>query len=150
MTPNVEYRHFKTSRHLPKLNFWRTAIWKNTSLAKLTAWTSLTCDFKRSRVKLQSIETLLPLSSLAGASVEEAKEQVGQSGLRVSSIGGEHFGRGCSVKLKIKLFKCFLDAAVSEQVARMTAMKAATENAGDLIKSLSTALQPCSPRSDHR
>ena len=40
---------------------------------------------------------------------------------------------------KIKLFKCFLDAAVSEQVARMTAMKAATENAGDLIKSLSTA-----------
>lgn len=36
-----------------------------------------------------------------------------------------------------RLFKCFLDAAVSEQVARMVAMKAATENAGGLIKSLS-------------
>jgi F-type H+-transporting ATPase subunit gamma len=36
-----------------------------------------------------------------------------------------------------RLFKCFLDAAVSEQVARMVAMKAATENAGSLIKSLS-------------
>ena len=35
------------------------------------------------------------------------------------------------------LFKCFLDAAVSEQVARMVAMKAATENAGGLIKNLS-------------
>ena len=40
---------------------------------------------------------------------------------------------------KVKLFKCFLDAAVSEQVARMVAMKAATENASDLIKQLSMA-----------
>ena len=38
---------------------------------------------------------------------------------------------------KIKLFKCFLDAAVSEQIARMVAMKGATENAGELIKQLS-------------
>jgi len=36
-----------------------------------------------------------------------------------------------------RLFKCFLDAAVSEQVARMVAMKAASENAAGLIKSLS-------------
>jgi F-type H+-transporting ATPase subunit gamma len=38
---------------------------------------------------------------------------------------------------KTKLFKCFLDAAVSEQVARMIAMKGATESAGDMIKQLS-------------
>ena len=38
---------------------------------------------------------------------------------------------------KVKLFKCFLDAAVSEQVARMVAMKAATENAANMIKQLS-------------
>jgi F-type H+-transporting ATPase subunit gamma len=38
---------------------------------------------------------------------------------------------------KIKLLKCFLDAAVSEQIARMVAMKSATENAEDLIKRLS-------------
>ena len=38
---------------------------------------------------------------------------------------------------KIKLFKCFLDAAVSEQVARMVAMKSATENANEMIKDLS-------------
>jgi len=36
-----------------------------------------------------------------------------------------------------QLFKCFLDAAVSEQVARMVAMKAASENAAGLIKNLS-------------
>ncbi len=39
---------------------------------------------------------------------------------------------------RVKLFKCFLDAAVSEQIARMVAMKSATENAGDIIKQLST------------
>jgi F-type H+-transporting ATPase subunit gamma len=38
---------------------------------------------------------------------------------------------------RARLFKCFLDAAVSEQIARMVAMKSATENAGDIIKSLS-------------
>jgi F-type H+-transporting ATPase subunit gamma len=40
------------------------------------------------------------------------------------------------VSFKVRLFKCFLDAAVSEQIARRVAMKAATENAGDLIKSI--------------
>ena len=38
---------------------------------------------------------------------------------------------------KVKLFKCFLDAAVSEQIARMVAMKSATENADEMIKHLS-------------
>ena len=38
---------------------------------------------------------------------------------------------------RIKLFKCFLDAAVSEQIARMVAMKSATENADDMIANLS-------------
>jgi F-type H+-transporting ATPase subunit gamma len=37
---------------------------------------------------------------------------------------------------KARLFKCFLDAAVSEQIARRVAMKSATENAGDLIKEI--------------
>ena len=37
---------------------------------------------------------------------------------------------------KVRLFKCFLDAAVSEQIARRVAMKSATENAGDMIKDL--------------
>lgn len=38
---------------------------------------------------------------------------------------------------KSRLFKCFLDAGVSEQIARRVAMKAATENAGDMIRDLS-------------
>lgn len=38
-----------------------------------------------------------------------------------------------------KLFKCFLDSAVGEQIARMVAMKAATENADQMIQMLTTA-----------
>lgn len=41
------------------------------------------------------------------------------------------------MSFRVKLFKCFLDAAVSEQIARMVAMKSATENAGEMIKTLS-------------
>ena len=36
----------------------------------------------------------------------------------------------------MRLFQAFLDAAVSEQVARMVAMKAATEASEEMIKSL--------------
>ena len=38
--------------------------------------------------------------------------------------------------VRMRLFQCFTDATVSEQVARMVAMKAATDAAGDMIKSL--------------
>lgn len=40
---------------------------------------------------------------------------------------------------KAKLFKCFLDSAVSEQIARMVAMKAATENADKMVGLLTTS-----------
>lgn len=38
--------------------------------------------------------------------------------------------------VRIRLFQFFNDAIVSEQIARMIAMKAATEAAGDMIKTL--------------
>jgi len=38
--------------------------------------------------------------------------------------------------VRVRLFQAFTDAAVSEQVARMVAMKAATDAAADMIKSL--------------
>lgn len=38
--------------------------------------------------------------------------------------------------VRIRLYQCFLDAVVSEQIARMVAMKAATDSAGDMIRTL--------------
>ena len=40
------------------------------------------------------------------------------------------------VSFKVRLFKCFLDAAVSEQISRMVAMRGATENADEMVKNL--------------
>jgi F-type H+-transporting ATPase subunit gamma len=45
-------------------------------------------------------------------------------------------GRLLPLAVKTVLFQAFLDAAVSEHIMRMVAMKAATENAGDLRKLL--------------
>ncbi len=42
--------------------------------------------------------------------------------------------------VKVRLFQCFNDASVSEQTARMVAMKSATDAAGDMIRSLTQKL----------
>ena len=85
-------------------------------------------------------ETLLPLSSVA---VESAKTPAAEA--TEAKAGGEYeflpsaadiLNELVPVAFKVRLFKCFLDAAVGEQIARRVAMKAATENAGDLIKSV--------------
>ena len=80
------------------------------------------------------VETLLPLGSVG------ATPQAAGAGPRVDYefIPGaaEILGELVPAAFKARLFKCFLDAAVSEQIARRVAMKAATENAGDLIKDI--------------
>lgn len=38
--------------------------------------------------------------------------------------------------VRVRLYQCFVDAGVSEQVARMTTMRSATENADEMIRDL--------------
>ncbi len=82
-------------------------------------------------------ETLLPLPRLDPAADDE------KNGVHVQY---EFLPTAASIvdevvpaSFKVKLFKCFLDAAVSEQIARRVAMKNATENADSMISSLSIA-----------
>ncbi len=83
------------------------------------------------------VETLLPLGSLAGSdTAEQAKS--GGSMYEFLPSAESILEEVVPMSFKVKLFKCFLDAAVSEQIARRTAMKAATENASDMIKQLSS------------
>ena len=88
-----------------------------------------------------TVETLLPLGSLS--TEDDASDAAG-----ADTGGGESMyeflpsaesilEEVVPSSFKVKLFKCFLDAAVSEQIARMIAMKSATESAGDMIKDLS-------------
>lgn len=89
-----------------------------------------------------AVETLLPLTAI-GESASEPQTTGGSTGPGKQSIY-EFLPSPASIleeivptSFKIKLFKCFLDSAVSEQIARRVAMKSATENADDLIRNLS-------------
>ena len=80
--------------------------------------------------QVPTVETLLPLSSVSS---EPAAAPVEYEFLPSAADILEEI---LPVSFKVRLFKCFLDAAVSEQIARRVAMKAATENAGEMIKTL--------------
>jgi len=81
------------------------------------------------------VETLLPLGSLGGE--EKAQKAAGESMYEFLPSAESILREVVPTSFKVRLFKCFLDAAVSEQIARMVAMKSATENATDMLKQLS-------------
>ena len=88
-------------------------------------------QFKNAAMQIITTEQLLPVarpqtSGSAGASVdyilEPSQEEIVEQLIPKS--------------IKLQLFKAVLDSHASEHGARMTAMDKATENAGDLLKSL--------------
>ncbi len=85
------------------------------------------------------VETLLPLGSLDVGSAEEDADKKGRREKIYDFLPSAEsiLEEVVPTSFKIKLFKCFLDAAVSEQIARMVAMKSATDAAGDMIKAIS-------------
>ena len=92
-------------------------------------------QFESSSRQKPVLETLLPIGSLGGddeiASAERAVEY------EFLPSGEEILEEIVPAAFRARLFKCFLDAAVSEQIFRMVAMKGATENADDMIGNLS-------------
>ena len=84
-------------------------------------------------------ETLLPLGKIEGADTPVDPEVASGSESLYEFVPSAEsiLEEVVPSSFRIKLFKCFLDAAVSEQVARMIAMKSATEAANDMIKDLS-------------
>ncbi len=84
-------------------------------------------------------ETLLPFSQPAVESTASGSAGAtgGNADYEFLPSAGSILEEVVPASFRVKLFKCFLDAAVSEQIARMVAMKSATENAGDIIKQLS-------------
>jgi F-type H+-transporting ATPase subunit gamma len=82
------------------------------------------------------VETLLPLGELSGS---EPPTNMGETQYEFLPSAASILDEVVPTSFRVKLFKCFLDAAVSEQIARMVAMKAATENADGMISHLSMA-----------
>lgn len=81
-------------------------------------------------------ETLLPIGSLGD---DESADDTGGAAVEYefAPSAEDILEEIVPAAFKARLFKCFLDAAVSEQIARMVAMKGATENATDMISTLS-------------
>jgi F-type H+-transporting ATPase subunit gamma len=81
-------------------------------------------------------ETLLPIGDLS-----TGEPGAGGNGRRIEyeflPSAREILEEIVPAAFKARFFKCFLDAGVSEQIARRVAMKAATENADEMIRSIS-------------
>jgi F-type H+-transporting ATPase subunit gamma len=81
------------------------------------------------------VETLLPLAAVGPETRKAPAERTAVEYEFIPSAA-DILEEILPVSFKVRLFKSFLDAAVSEQIARRVAMKAATENAGEMIKNL--------------
>jgi F-type H+-transporting ATPase subunit gamma len=78
------------------------------------------------------VEKVLPLSY----EIEDGEESAGEVDYEFTPSPGEILDELLPATVRVRIFQAFTDAAVSEQVARMVAMKAATDAAEDMIKRL--------------
>ena len=93
-------------------------------------------QFISSSKQVAVVETLLPLGGVGGVD-EESDDSGIDADFEFFPSAESILEEVVPMSFRINLFKCFLDAAVSEQIARMVAMKSATENADDMIRNLS-------------
>ncbi len=101
--------------------------------------------FQSASRQVAVLETLLPISELsAGPSMTKGGKSAPAETASATAVdyeflpsAGEILEDIVPAAFKARFFKCFLDAAVSEQIFRMVAMKGATENASEMIRTLS-------------
>ncbi|MGD9854033.1 MAG: ATP synthase F1 subunit gamma [Planctomycetaceae bacterium] len=94
-------------------------------------------QFLGSSKQAPTIETLLPIGDLAGSAGVDGQAHGAAVDYEFLPSAEEILEELVPAAFKARFFKCFLDAAVGEQIARMVAMKSATENADDMIRAIS-------------
>jgi len=92
--------------------------------------------FVSAGVQRPHVMQLLPLTREEDQSSEQAAGAATTSEYEFSPDPTALLDELLPATVRTGLFQCFNDAMVSEQVARMVAMKAATDAAGDMIKML--------------
>jgi F-type H+-transporting ATPase subunit gamma len=132
------YTHFEDSPAFNQVALIADRLMEEFITGKTDRLDVVYTQFISSSKQIAVAETLLPFKQPTAAEVAAA------SGAEGARANYEFLPSAESIleevvpaSFRVKLFKCFLDAAVSEQIARMVAMKSATENAGDIIKQLS-------------
>lgn len=138
ITPDVTFTHFEDKPSYEEVELLANRYLDDYATGKLDRLDVAFTRFEGIARQVATVETLLPLGELTGAdTAENGAGQGGQSQYEFLPSAESILEEVVPTSFKIKLFKCFLDAAVSEQIARMVAMKAATENADKIIKQLS-------------
>ena len=146
-----EYTHFEEKPTFEEVDDLAVRYIEAYTAGELDRLDVVYTRFESSSRQSATIETLLPVGSLDGPgdgsddSDTPLQSGVGGVGGGGGSVdyeflpsAGEILEEIVPASFKARLFKCFLDAAVSEQIFRMVAMKGATENAGEMIDTLST------------
>ena len=132
------YTHFEDQPKFDEVDVLATRYLDEYILGKLDRLDVVYTKFISLSKQMTVVETLLPLAAVG----EDGQAEQANATRRVSPYDFLPSAKSIleevvPMSFKVKLFKCFLDAAVSEQIARMVAMKSATENAGEMIKTLS-------------
>jgi len=130
-----QYTHFEDKPKFSEVNELGARFAEDFVAGKIdrldVAYTAFETMSRQSAV----VETLLPLSNLS--SDEGGSSNVSSSvDYEFAPSAQEILEEIVPAAFHAKLFKCFLDAAVSEQIARMVAMKGATENADEMAGDL--------------
>ena len=135
--PARAYTHFEDKPTFEEVDVLASRYLSDYIAGKIDRVEVAYMKFLSAAKQIPVVETLLPLTSLTPG--ESPATAVAGKPVEYEFLpsAGEILEEILPVSFKIRLFKCFLDAAVSEQIARRIAMKAATESAGDMIKSLS-------------
>ncbi|MCC6123841.1 MAG: ATP synthase F1 subunit gamma [Pirellulales bacterium] len=134
------YTHFEDKPAFEEVNLLADRYLDEFTTGRLDRLDIAYTKFISSSRQQAVVETLLPLAGLEGFEEdEEGKEHIGETPYEFLPSAASILDEVVPASFKVKLFKCFLDAAVSEQIARMVSMKAATENADEMIGMLSTA-----------
>jgi F-type H+-transporting ATPase subunit gamma len=144
VTPSETFTHFDDKPSFEEVDVLANRYLESYISGKLDRLDVVYMKFENVSRQYVVTETLLPLGSLEGPDQTATKDQPAAVREKSSGTLYEFMPSAESIleevvptSFKVKLFKCLLDAAVSEQVARMVAMKAATKSAGDRIKQLS-------------
>ncbi|RIK80667.1 MAG: ATP synthase F1 subunit gamma [Planctomycetota bacterium] len=133
--PDVAYTHFEDKPTYDEVELIANRYLEEYQSGRLDRLDVVYMKFISIAKQQVAIETLLPLGSLGDAA--EADSPQVQTQYEFLPSPKSILEEVVPSSFKVRLFKCFLDSAVSEQIARMVAMKSATENAGELIKQLS-------------
>jgi F-type H+-transporting ATPase subunit gamma len=149
---DASYTHFEDRPAFDEVDVIASRYLDEYSTGRLDRLDVIYTKFQSVARQHVAIETLLPLTAIGGTGTAGESNAAQHGAQPPAAVGGHRGYRAIyeflpspesileevvPASFKVKLFKCFLDSAVSEQIARMVAMKSATENAGDLIHRLS-------------